>query len=343
MSTKALVVAIIGAACVGAAAAGGFVAVRLNGADHAMATVGAPDVTQPVAMSVPTATPTSAPEPAVIAAEPKTITATTSKTVSSSSTKLAKPAAATTPKTASPTRPTPAAAATHDSVVAPIVRTVAPTPVAAPTGTSTAVMAAPPVDPTVTLQADSAPPTDPPVPQFDEVTVNADSVIGLALDDPVSSDTAKIEDKVTAKVTRDVMVDGRIAIASNSRLEGVVTAVDRGGKFKAQSRIGVRFTTLYLPDNTKIAVQTETVFRVGEAPANEATSKVGASAVVGAILGAVIGGKKGAAIGTAAGAAGGTAAVAAGHGNDAVIPAGAPLTVRLSAPVTVSVRRNQDQ
>jgi hypothetical protein len=75
-------------------------------------------------------------------------------------------------------------------------------------------------------------------------------------------------------------------------------------------------------------------------PSNQATSRVGASAVVGAILGAVVGGKRGAAIGTAAGAAGGAAAVAAGGRSEATLPAGTLGTVRLVAPVVVLVERD---
>jgi hypothetical protein len=203
-----------------------------------------------------------------------------------------------------------------------------------------AAVTPPPPPPDPATQSADVPPVDP-KPVFDEITVKTDSVIGLALDHAVSSDVAKVEDKVTARVTRDVTVDGRVAIPSNSRLEGVVALVQRGSKFKDQARIGVRFTTLYLPDNTRCPIQTDTLYRDGDPPANEATSKVGASTVIGAILGAVIGGKKGAAVGAAAGAGGGAAAVAAGHSNAAAIPSGVPMTVRLTAPVTVTVARQQ--
>ncbi|MFI5177827.1 MAG: hypothetical protein ACHQO8_04665 [Vicinamibacterales bacterium] len=191
----------------------------------------------------------------------------------------------------------------------------------------------PPVD-------DAVPPVqEPPKPRFDELTVPQNSVMGIHLDTMVSSETAKVEDKVTARVSRDVMVAGRTAVAAGSKLEGNVTLVERGGKFKEHARLGIRFTTLILPDNTRVAIQTETIFRDGESPGNEASAKVGASAAIGAILGAVIGGKKGAAIGSAAGAAGGTAAVAAGDRNNAVFASGAPLTLRLTSPMTVMIER----
>jgi hypothetical protein len=157
------------------------------------------------------------------------------------------------------------------------------------------------------------------------------------MDTAVSSETAKVEDRVSARVTRDVKVDGRTVIPAGARLDGTVTMVERGGKIRDRARIGVRFDTLTLGDTDKVAIQTETIFRDGEAPSNEASSKIGASAVVGSILGAVLGGRKGAAIGGAAGAAGGTAAVMAGDRNAATIPYGTPLTVRLTAAVSILV------
>jgi hypothetical protein len=317
MSTKAVVLALIGAATVGAAAAGGFVALRLNRADRALAMVGAPNA--PVVTSPAPVGPPESPEPsASITSSPALSTPKASKVPPVKSDRPV--------TTALPVLPSTTSAAPVD-----------PAPAVPPP----AVVPPPPPDPPAT--ATDVPPPPDPKPVFEEITVKPESVIGLMLDAAVSSDTAKVEDRITARVTRDVTVDGRVAIPSNARLEGVVTVVERGSKFKDQARIGIRFTTLYLPDNTKFSIQTEPIFRAGDPPTNDATAKVGAGAVLGAILGAVIGGKKGAAVGAAAGAGGGAAAQANSHSNDATFPAGAPMTVRLTAPVTVTVARDQDQ
>lgn len=176
--------------------------------------------------------------------------------------------------------------------------------------------------------------------RFDEVTVSEASVIGIRLESAVTSETAKVEDPVSARVTRDVAVDGRTVIPAGSELSGWVTEVERGGRFRERARVGIRFTSLAISDSLRVPIETETIVRDGDAPTGEATAKIGASAVVGAILGSVIGGKKGAAIGGAAGAAGGSAAVAAGGRNAAVIAAGSPLTVRLTSPATIRVARD---
>jgi hypothetical protein len=179
----------------------------------------------------------------------------------------------------------------------------------------------------------------PPAPQFLEVTVPSDSVVGLQFDTALSSDSARIEDRVVAHVTRDVRADGRIAIPAGSKVIGAVSLVDRGGRVKEQARLGVRFHTIILADGTELPLQTETIYREGESPANASAAKVGGGAIGGAILGAILGGGKGAAIGGAIGAAGGGAAVMAGGRKPAQIAAGSPVTVKVLSPVTVTVER----
>jgi type IV secretory pathway VirB10-like protein len=182
-------------------------------------------------------------------------------------------------------------------------------------------------------------PSLPPARQFEQVTVPADAVIGLQLESGLSSDTARVEDRVEARVTRDVRAHGMVAIPAGSRVLGSVSEVERGGKMKERARLGVRFHTVILADGTELPLQTETVYREGDSPANASAAKVGGGAIGGAILGAILGGGKGAAIGGAVGAGAGTAAVMAGGRRAAQIQAGAPMTVKVLSPVTVTVEK----
>jgi type IV secretory pathway VirB10-like protein len=199
-----------------------------------------------------------------------------------------------------------------------------------------------PVDTPSTVETPPAalapPPLDEPI--FEEIHIPASSVIGLELESTVSTETARLEDRVDARVTRDVFSDGRLAIPAGSRVTGAVTMVERGGKVKERARLGVRFHTLVLADGTQLPIRTDAITREGESPAGDSARKIGGAAVGGAILGALIGGKKGAAIGGAAGAAGGTAIVASGDRSAATLAAGSVVTVRLSAPVAVEVQKD---
>jgi len=184
-----------------------------------------------------------------------------------------------------------------------------------------------------------AAPAKPAEPQFEEVILPSSSVIGLEVETSVTSERAQVEDRVDARVTRDVYVDGRLVIPSRSRMIGNVTLVERGGKVKERARLGVRFHTLVLGDGRQVAVRTETILREGEPPSGESSRKIGGAAIGGAVLGAIIGGGKGAVLGGAAGAAGGTAAVMAGGRNAATLAGGTVVTARLSGPVAIEVEK----
>jgi hypothetical protein len=202
------------------------------------------------------------------------------------------------------------------------------------------VQAAPPPAPEPSRPAEPQP--EPPrVPQFEEVILPASSVIGLQLDTSLSSDRARLEDRVEARVSRDVMAAGRIAIPVGARVIGSVIEVDRGGKVKAPARLGIRFHTVVLTDGSEVALRTEAIFREGESPAGNSAKKIGGGAVAGMILGGILGGGKGAAIGGATGAAGGTAAVMSGDRATVNLASGQFLTAKLSSPATITVERRE--
>ena len=180
---------------------------------------------------------------------------------------------------------------------------------------------------------------DPPGPLYEELVVAADSVIGLQLESPVTSEKAQVEDSVVARVTRDVKVGDRVAIPSGAKAFGEVTLVERGGKLRERARLGVKFTSVVLADGTRVPMQTETIYREGDPPGRESAAKIGGGAIGGAIIGGILGGAKGAAIGGSIGAGAGTATVMAGDRNHATLSAGTPLTVRLEDPVTVTVEK----
>jgi Bacterial conjugation TrbI-like protein len=267
----------------------------------------------------------------------------TSSDIVAESEGIIEPVPATTPAPAAPvapqTRPTPPPPAPR-----PVARRVAsaPRPPEPP-----AVPAPPVVSPRLTVPIEPAAITDnqasrsvePPAPTFEELVVAADSVIGLQLESPVSSDRAQVEDSVVARVTRDVRVGDRVAIPAGAKAYGEVTLVERGGKMRERSRLGVRFTSVVLADGTRLPINTETIYREGDPPGRESAAKIGGGAIGGAILGGILGGAKGAAIGGSIGVGAGTAAVMAGDRNHATLSAGTPLTVRIEDPIVVTVEK----
>ena len=182
-------------------------------------------------------------------------------------------------------------------------------------------------------------PPPPPAPEFIDLTVPSDAVLGLQIERTVSSELARIEDRVDARVTRDVRVANRIAIPAGSTVRGSVSEVDRGGRMKGKARLAIRFHTIVLADGSQLALKTDPVVREGPSPGGESAAKVGGAAIGGAILGAILGGGKGAAIGGAVGAGAGTAAAMTNDRNPATLAAGTTVTVRMQSPVTVTVQK----
>jgi hypothetical protein len=256
------------------------------------------------------------------------------------------PPARTAPAAPASVRRQPAAPRTQPAAPAP-ARAERPRPASqAPAPSSSASSA--PTDPQVNAAVEPVESTTverapyvPPVPQkqYEELVLPADSVIGLQIDNAISSERAKVEDQVRARVTRDVKVHEHVAIPAGARAEGSITLVDKGGRLKDQARLGIRIHTIVLADGTRLPINTETIYRDGESPTKESAAKIGGGAVGGAVLGAILGGKKGAIIGSTVGAGAGGAAVAASEPNAATLPAGSTVTVRMSAPATVTVEK----
>ena len=332
MLSNRLAFAALAVACISAAAGGGYLASRQNA------------VPTPASAQVQPQ-PAPAPVPAPPAAQPAQPVQETEAVVSDAP-KNAAPKSATAKRVEPPARTAPARQARVEP------KRQDPPPLAStwPTSASQQPPAppAPPaqVDPPQAPRADERPavepqrPPEPPQHTVEELVVSAQTVIGLATETRLSSETSRVEDRVDARVTRDVRVGDRIAIPAGAHAIGSVMQVERGGKFKERARLAVRFHTIVLADGTRIPISTDTISREGEPPSTSSAAKMGGAAVGGAIIGAILGGAKGAAIGAGAGAAGGTAAVMAGDRQAAVLPAGTPMTVRVLQPVTVTIDKN---
>ncbi len=216
-----------------------------------------------------------------------------------------------------------------------------PAPSPAPNTSGTMWETRPSVAPSTPEYKEPEPPAPPPppAPEFVDLTVPSDAVLGLQIERTVSSELARVEDRVDARVTRDVRVADRIAIPAGSTVRGSVSEVDRGGRMKGKARLAIRFHTIVLADGTQLALKTDPVVREGQSPGGETAAKVGGAAIGGAILGAILGGGKGAAIGGAVGAGAGTAAAMTNDRNAATLAAGTTVTVRMQSPVTVTVQK----
>jgi len=292
-------------ACIGAAAGGGYLASRQNtvptpASAQVQSTPAAPAPPAAVTPSAPASQPVQETETVVGEASPK------NAAPKNAAAKRVEP-----PPRAATSRDARAASPRQEAKATPPLTSTWPTSAASPQPPVTPPATQPVVDPPPAPRVDEHPAVEParapepPQHTIEELVVSAQTVIGLETETRLSSETARLEDRVDARVTRDVKAGDRVAIPAGSRAIGSVMQVERGGKFKERARLGIRFHTLVLADGTRVPISTETIFRDGEAPGNSSAAKVGGAAVGGAILGAILGGAKGAAIGAAAGGIGG--------------------------------------
>lgn len=338
MEFNKLVFAGLSIGCLAAAAGGSYLAVRQNQTSGALSSTGAAGaVAEPAAATKPDAPVTEsegviAPEGVRPADPVRQAPAVSSKPANS---RLAG---------ASTRRPSTPFDARDAGLVSRSGQTPeSPAPPAAPAAPAasggTMWESRPSVQPSVPelVEPEATPP--PPVLEFVDVTVPSDAVLGLQIERTVSSELARVEDKVDARVTRDVRVDNRIAIPAGSTVRGSVIEVDKGGRVKGKARLAIRFHTIVLADGTQLTLKSDPVVREGQSPAGQSAAKVGGAAIGGAILGAILGGGKGAATGAAVGAGAGTAAAMSNDRNPATLSAGTTVTVRMQAPVTVTVQK----
>ncbi len=174
----------------------------------------------------------------------------------------------------------------------------------------------------------------PAAPRFRDVTVPAGTALPLELLTAISSETAKVETPVRARLRQAVVVDDYTALPAGTVLHGNVTDVDRAGRVQGRSRLAFRFTEAEL-DGGREELRTNPVSFEGEATKGEDATKVGAGAVGGAIIGGILGGGDGAAKGAAIGGAAGTGVVLATRGREVSLAAGADIAATLASAFTV--------
>jgi hypothetical protein len=189
--------------------------------------------------------------------------------------------------------------------------------------------------------ADPAPATTTRAKEADarEVTIPAGTQLSVRLDTPVGSDTSRVEQAVTAHLTRAVVVRGETVLLEGTRVSGTVTDATRSAKVKGRAHVAMRFDGLTpRGDDQRYAIRTALVGRTAASTKQKDALEIGAPAAGGAIIGALMGGKKGALVGTAVGGGAGTAVVLSTRGKEVHLAKGAPLMLKLAAPLTIKVR-----
>ena len=168
------------------------------------------------------------------------------------------------------------------------------------------------------------------------ITLPAGTLLRLALETPLSSETAVTGDAASAETTSPVRIEGVEAVPAGSRLTGRVTHASSAAQSAGRGEMTLEFDWLELPDGGSTPVRARPLGLRAPAARRKDNALITGLSEVGAAVGGLIGGRKGAAAGTVVGGTAGTVMVTTSQGREVALPARAALSIELLEPATVN-------
>ena len=189
-----------------------------------------------------------------------------------------------------------------------------------------------PTAPKVDLAAGQEPPSSP-APLRATMTVPGGTQVLVRTAGELDSGKNGTGDHYTAYLHSDLKVGSAMVAPRGSRVYGRLVEVEKAGSMSGKALLRLELTDIIVGD--RIVPISTAVYEVDGKSAGT-LKQVGASAGVGALIGAIADGGKGAAIGAAIGAGAGTAIAAATPGKQVTIPAQTLLEFKLARPLSVT-------
>lgn len=176
--------------------------------------------------------------------------------------------------------------------------------------------------------------------QLVELTVPSFTGFDVEFVDSLSSETSVVGDPFRARLVRDMLVDGQVAVPAGSEVNGEVIEVVSSKKIGGQAKLTLQFNTLRMPSGATTALKAQ-LGEAGKKQTAKDAATIGGATAGGAILGRVLdkGSKKdkGTVLGAIVGAAVGTAIASKNAGDPVMLDAGTVVALSLDEPVTVYV------
>ena len=168
------------------------------------------------------------------------------------------------------------------------------------------------------------------------VTVPPGTRLRLAIEEPLSSETARAGDGFSAESTGPVRVEGVEAVPSGVRFHGTVTEAAPARDAEGRGTMTLVFESVQLPDGGRVKLATRPLVLRAPSTKKKDAGIVGGLAAAGAVVGGILGGKGGAIGGAVVGGAAGAAVVTTDDGREISLGSRAALSVELSEGFTVS-------
>lgn len=179
--------------------------------------------------------------------------------------------------------------------------------------------------------------------------IPAGQALLISLNEPVSSQTARVGDSIEATLAAPILVEGRTVVPAGSEVRGTVTHVSEASRLGKHGEVEVRFLSIQKPSGENIPMEATVVTTNGTPILKGDTYKmdvakgVGIAALgtgIGAVGGTAVGGLlgvagTGAAVGTAVGAGVGIGYAVGRKGRSVDLAKGTHLSIKLTQPATI--------
>jgi hypothetical protein len=198
---------------------------------------------------------------------------------------------------------------------------------------SASVARAPAAEPAATKPA----PKPAPVPEGPKnYVVPAGTSLSVQLPAEISTKTATVGQRLTANLTNDLVVDGKVVARAGAPVQGSITEVISGSKtIGGKPTLGLTFDSLMFEGGDR-PIDARITQVADKSDKARDTAKIAGGAVAGGVIGHQLDSDQGKVIGALIGAAAGTAA-AKKTGKEVVLPAGTVVGMTLESPVTVTM------
>lgn len=173
-----------------------------------------------------------------------------------------------------------------------------------------------------------------------QITLPAGAWLSVRLNQGLSTKRNLPGDTFTASLAQPLVAEGIVLARRGQMVSGRVVEVQRAGRVKGTSRLGIELIEISLIDGQQLAVRTQLVeTRAGTSNGRD-TAAVAGTTATGAIIGAAAAGGSGAGLGAIAGAGASLIGVLATRGRDTEIFPEESLAFRTVAPLSISTERS---
>jgi hypothetical protein len=170
------------------------------------------------------------------------------------------------------------------------------------------------------------------------VSVPAGTKMEVALQTPLSTETASEGQEFMATTTQPIVVEGKTVIETGTMVHGTVTKVVPPDAVSQEAELTLQFEEVMMADGESHSIDAEPIAMVAQSDAKSDVERVAGSTIAGAVVGGIIDGGHGAVIGGILGAGAGGVWAVTTKGDQIVLEPGQKFLVEISSATEVPIQ-----